>query len=104
MKEEKGEYAYGAFLPYYTTQIVTGSKYSFIDLPFGLQNQYQKMIGEEDPERIQYYKDHKCCPLCSNEEIERTCMGFIIGDKDINRASCRCGWKGIVNDLVPVKE
>lgn len=54
-----------------------------------------------------YYREHKRCPACRNETLRQSYVGFIEdGDdifkpyKDTNKASCKCGWEGIVHDLV----
>lgn len=49
----------------------------------------------------EYYEKHEVCPKCFSDYIEMTTKGIIIGDVDDNRATCECGWTGIVNDLVP---
>lgn len=55
-----------------------------------------------------YNSEHSCCPSCGNDNIERTCIGYFFYDiktfKDENRATCSCGWKGVVHDLQPAKE
>jgi hypothetical protein len=52
-----------------------------------------------------YYPKHCCCPSCGSDSIETTCVGYMFEDietaKDGNRATCGCGWRGIVHDLVP---
>lgn len=52
---------------------------------------------------------HQNCPECGSDLIEQTCMGFIYTDLesayDGNRASChKCGWHGIVHNLVGDKQ
>lgn len=51
-----------------------------------------------------YNRNHCCCPRCGYNEIESTCVGYIAVDwdtyQDGNRANCRCGWRGIVHDLI----
>ncbi len=58
--------------------------------------------------RDAYDLEHAVCPQCGSEPGERTCMGYVVlpGQKmqDRNHTSCTnpaCGWKGIVDDLVP---
>lgn len=53
-------------------------------------------------ERELYRMNHRCCPVCGDDNIETTCMGFL-GLVDRNKAGCGCGWKGIVHDMVPPK-
>lgn len=52
-----------------------------------------------------YYSDRVACPACDSTEIESTCLGYLpvpgVRFRDENRASCGCGWKGQVDDLVP---
>jgi hypothetical protein len=54
-----------------------------------------------------YYLAHSVCPTCGQDDIERTCIGYVFYDiekfKDENRATCACGWKGIVHDLQPLE-
>lgn len=46
---------------------------------------------------------HCCCPKCGSQDIETTCMGYYFTSLetacDRNRASCVCGWIGILHDL-----
>lgn len=55
----------------------------------------------------QYRLNHQCCPSCGGTDIHTTTIGYILIDpatyKDCNRASCFCGWDGIVHNLVPEK-
>ncbi len=56
--------------------------------------------------RQQYDRLHARCPECGQDEIYRTCVGGYFGSSleswvDENAATCRCGWHGIVHDLVP---
>lgn len=48
----------------------------------------------------EYRKEHVCCPECGSTLLEVTCVGYL-GEKDENRATCTCGWEGIVDDLIP---
>ena len=54
--------------------------------------------------RKKYYEKHACCPVCGSGSIETTCIGYVSHDlfhhEDSNDANCRCGWRGVVNDLV----
>lgn len=65
------------------------------------------MNKQDAPERIhlagwpEYRERHAVCPRCHGEDIEQTTLGFVLAVYDTNRASCSCGWKGIVDDLVP---
>ena len=47
---------------------------------------------------------HQNCPECGADLIERTCIGYMIisleSHRDGNSASCKCGWHGIVHNLV----
>ena len=42
----------------------------------------------------------QCCPECNGQagDVEHTCIGML-GGKNTNRASCGCGWIGIVDEL-----
>lgn len=63
---------------------------------------YEKFMSE-------YNKSHKCCPKCGSSKVLVTFIGFIVNMakmndyKDRNSAECACGWKGIVDELVPLK-
>lgn len=53
-----------------------------------------------------YRKQHCRCPRCGRvDAFEQTCVGYIANNletaRDENRADCRCGWSGIVHDLLP---
>lgn len=58
-------------------------------------------------ERRQWHEAHSHCPRCGYGNVFTTTMG--IGDPppgtpfldDHNRAHCKCGWSGKVNQLVP---
>jgi len=50
-------------------------------------------------QRQAYYDAHRRCPRCGSNQIERTTVGYIV-PPDENRATCGCGWTGIVHDLV----
>lgn len=50
----------------------------------------------------EYKKEHVCCPECGSTSLEQTCGGFMnLQNKDENQVNCVCGWKGIVDDLIP---
>lgn len=58
--------------------------------------------------RNQYYAAHARCPQCqATRSTTQTYMGYImvIGRedqyKDENTATCKCGWKGIVDEMMP---
>lgn len=52
-----------------------------------------------------YYQEHIACPICGSDSIETSLVGYYsVPHKDKNTAKCLCGWKGIVDDLVPIKE
>lgn len=52
----------------------------------------------------EYAENHKCCPKCNSDYIESQTRGFLFIDgidyEDKNKAFCKCGWSGIVHDLV----
>lgn len=48
-----------------------------------------------------YYENHRFCPICGNNKLEYTCVGYL--DIDRNRATCICGWRGIVDNLIDHK-
>ena len=48
----------------------------------------------------EYTKEHVCCPECGSSQLIETLIDCV-GDKDLNKAECSCGWKGIVDDLIP---
>lgn len=54
-----------------------------------------------------YRKLHERCPQCGGNNIETTCVGYIMADpstyENRNRATCQCGWRGVVHDMVPEK-
>jgi hypothetical protein len=57
-----------------------------------------------------YYEVHKACPSCGNTSTSQTYVGGsipVVGHEyvhtDPNRATCNCGWQGMVEDLVPEK-
>ena len=51
-----------------------------------------------------YRKLHSACPACGSDSIAVACAGngfSCLGTaKDSNQAWCKCGWSGIVHDLV----
>ena len=51
-----------------------------------------------------YRKLHQCCPICLSDDICHTTMAVLYNRQghlyDRNRASCSCGWAGIVHHLV----
>jgi len=56
----------------------------------------------------EYERLHACCPQCGNNSMEQTLMGIILPLNatlsdiiDRNTASCGCGWKGEVHDMIP---
>ena len=56
--------------------------------------------------REKYESDHALCPDCGNVDLCRTTMGMVLlpgGSpyEDRNKAWCSCGWKGIVDQMVP---
>lgn len=51
----------------------------------------------------EYDNNHKACPKCGNTELMNTYVDYISG-KDLNKAECSCGWRGIIDECVPVKE
>lgn len=52
-----------------------------------------------------YYGEHACCPECGRQDLSQTTVGYIAfpGQQycDGNKAWCSCGWKGIVDQMVP---
>lgn len=46
-----------------------------------------------------YRKLHNVCPTCGSGDVLTTCVGYT-EPPNMNRATCRCGWKGRVDDLV----
>lgn len=64
---------------------------------------YNKEIVMDDhstyPMSKEYGEKHRFCPkcgcICICQELACAC-----GDKNTNGARCRCGWKGIVHDLL----
>jgi hypothetical protein len=55
---------------------------------------YRRLIMLDE----EYYRLHECCPICGNDCIETTCVGYL--NRDMNKARCKCGWTGLVDDLV----
>lgn len=50
--------------------------------------------------RNRYYRDHCCCPKCwAKDSCETTTVGYL-GSRDLNRAACGCGWRGVVDDMI----
>ena len=50
-----------------------------------------------------YYKLHVACPECGNKKTAQTYIWYPIWDEtstDDNECKCKCGWSGIVHDLV----
>ena len=51
---------------------------------------------------LEYRNEHALCPKCLNKDVGSTTVGCISEPyKDTNHAHCKCGWEGIVHDLVP---
>lgn len=51
-----------------------------------------------------YVLDHKCCPVCGSNKIDRT-LKLYEGDSDNSEAQCNdCKWTGIVHELTPEKD
>ena len=52
----------------------------------------------------EWINSHKCCPQCGSSDIEVSNMAVTASDDeyrdDINTAKCKCGWKGMVKNLV----
>ncbi len=52
----------------------------------------------------EYYLKHKACPVCNNINLMETYVGYIYYEdkefKDENMAQCKCGWEGLVHNLV----
>ena len=53
----------------------------------------------------EYDKDHEVCPKCYMKDMFVTCICFIFIKnkvyKNENECNCRCGWRGIVDDMIP---
>lgn len=49
-----------------------------------------------------YYEQHAVCPRCFSRDkaLEQGTVGTLL-DYDQNRATCDCGWRGIVHELIP---
>jgi len=60
---------------------------------------FLNLIKNEVAQFIYHNIDHVACPKCGNTSLETTCVGYI--GEDRNRATCECGWKGTVHDMVP---
>jgi len=71
--------------------------------------QKDRIVG--DAFKNAYHKDHCACPLCGSTKNCQTYVGYIVhvdngvvlnADefKDENNILCKCGWKGIVHELV----
>lgn len=60
---------------------------------------YQELIHR-------YNSSHQKCPKCGGTDNCQTLLGYILDPndydnyKDGNHVTCKCGWKGIVHDLV----
>lgn len=57
-------------------------------------------------ERDEWNKNHKRCPECGSAELGQTLLApiHIAGQgyvDNVNKATCSCGWFGMVNELVP---
>jgi len=55
--------------------------------------------------QYEYYKKHEYCPLCGKQrdtmELEHTFANIDdINAIDIRKCECKCGWVGIISDLV----
>ena len=56
-----------------------------------------------------YHREHEACPCCGSTHIGSTLLAFVltVGKedeyRDANSCHCKCGWRGIIHDLVPVK-
>lgn len=52
----------------------------------------------------EWHQVHKCCPECNSKSVSQTLVGCVtvdgVYDDNINTASCKCGWQGMVKDLV----
>jgi len=55
--------------------------------------------------RNAYYAQHRKCPRCGSG-VSQTLVGYVMDPdhpeefKDENDCCCRCGWEGIVHELV----
>lgn len=56
-----------------------------------------------------YYYKHILCPACANLHTSQTYAGCTFDRdhpdefRDMNLATCKCGWRGRVHDLVEMK-
>lgn len=69
---------------------------------------YAALRAEAKVSLERYSKAHQRCPQCkATRSTTQTYVGYImvIGSedqhRDKNEAVCRCGWKGIVHDMLP---
>jgi hypothetical protein len=67
-----------------------------------------KRICKDENAIEDYYKEHTCCPMCGSSENSQTLVGYVYnGDEpyiDKNIVEClKCGWKGIIHDLITKK-
>ena len=69
----------------------------------------EKSISKERITRKIFNEKHVACPDCDNTIIQVSLLGIVdYDDRDyednFNTAKCKCGWKGMVRDLLPPKE
>jgi len=52
-----------------------------------------------------YYREHEVCPTCKTREFRQTLLSFIFHEfesyEDSNEVTCECGFRGVVDDLIP---
>lgn len=68
------------------------------------ESEHERYYAEYDEFISQYDDQHTYCPECGGENISHTLKGIMLPDdhskyRDTNRATCQCGWEGIVHDL-----
>ena len=61
--------------------------------------------GLEKWTRETFNQTHCCCPKCGNDKTAQSYVRVVyrVGvpySDDVNTASCSCGWRGKVNELV----
>jgi hypothetical protein len=63
-------------------------------------------MKEYNKRRNDYYHIHKVCPKCKEVPHYQTYLGFINPsdeNPDTNECVCKCGWRGLVHELIEGK-